>query len=74
MDTKETEQIAPMKTSARKSRFKSARDFLLCDEGSQLIEYGLMGVLIAVSCIVLLTEIGVRPSGIFEVIRDALPS
>jgi len=48
-------------------------NYFRCDKGSQLIEYGLMGVLIAITCLVFLAEIGARPGSIFETIRDALP-
>lgn len=48
-------------------------NYLRCDNGSQLIEYGLMGIHIAITCIVLLTEIGARPGSIFEAVREALP-
>jgi len=62
-----------MKAGTKTLNVKIYTKFLRCDQGSQLIEYDLMGVLVAIGCIVLLSEIGALPGSIFETIRNALP-
>ncbi len=62
-----------MKPRTKRLNFDIYTRFLRCDQGSQLIEYGLMGVIVAIGCITLLNQIGALPGSIFETIRDALP-
>ena len=48
------------------------REFVRNDEGQDLLEYALLVALIALVCVVAITETGTQVNTVFTKIRDAL--
>ena len=48
------------------------REFIRNDEGQDLLEYALLVALIALVCVVAVTETGTQVNTVFQRIRDAL--
>jgi pilus assembly protein Flp/PilA len=44
------------------------------EEGQAMVEYGLILALVSIAGLIALTAIGVRVNGVFQDIRDALPT
>lgn len=49
------------------------RDRTRDDEGATAVEYGLMVALIAVAIVTAVTALGVKLSGLFTTVKDAMP-
>ena len=50
------------------------KNFLRDEEGATAVEYGLIAALIAVVILTSVTDIGTRLKGVFDSIKNALPS
>ena len=52
--------------------FSSLREFVRDDEGQDLLEYALLVALIALVCVVAVTDTGTQVNTVFQKIKDAL--